>query len=57
MGRHQVVPSEQATWRVATRYDKLADNYLASIERASIRVWLRAHEFAPWQKQARSFRK
>ena len=28
--------------RVATRYDKLATNYLAFIQLASIRLWLRA---------------
>jgi transposase len=33
--------------RVATRYDKLAVNYLAFIKLASIRIWLRANEFAP----------
>ena len=33
--------------RVATRYDKLAANYLAFIKLASIRVWLRANESAP----------
>ena len=34
--------------RVATRYDKLAANYLAIIKLASIRIWLRANESAPW---------
>src|SRR5947199_1389811 len=29
--------------RVATRYDKLAANYLAFIKLASIRIWLRAN--------------
>src|SRR5437879_8529918 len=33
--------------RVATRYDKLAANYLAFIKLASIRIWLRAYESAP----------
>ena len=33
--------------RVATRYDKLAANYLAFIKLASIRVWLRANKSAP----------
>ena len=33
--------------RVATRYDKLAANYLAFIQLASIRVWLRANESTP----------
>jgi transposase len=33
--------------RVATRYDKLAANYLAFVKLASIRIWLRANEFAP----------
>ena len=28
--------------RIATRYDKLAANYLAFVELASIRLWLRA---------------
>ena len=31
--------------RVATRYDKLAANYLAFIHLASIRLWLRVNEF------------
>src|SRR5215813_8327503 len=31
--------------RVATRYDKLAANYLAFIQLASIRLWLRINEF------------
>ena len=30
--------------RVATRYDKLAANYLAFIKLASIRIWIRANE-------------
>ena len=34
--------------RVATRYDKLAANYLAFIQLASIRLWLRANESTPW---------
>ena len=29
---------------VATRYDKLAANYLAFVQLASIRLWLRANE-------------
>jgi transposase len=33
--------------RVATRYDKLAVNYLAIIKLASIRIWLRANESTP----------
>ena len=32
--------------RVATRYDKLAANYLAFVQLASIRLWLRANELA-----------
>ena len=31
--------------QVATRYDKLAANYLAFIQLASIRLWLRVYEF------------
>jgi transposase len=30
--------------RVATRYDKLAANYLAFVKLAAIRIWLRANE-------------
>ena len=30
--------------RVATRYDKLAANYLAFVKRACIRLWLRVYE-------------
>jgi transposase len=33
--------------RIATRYDKLAANYLAFIKPASIRNWLRAYESTP----------
>ena len=29
---------------VATRYDKLPENYLASVKLASIRIWLRFNE-------------
>ena len=34
--------------RVATRYDKLAANYLAFIKLASIRLWLRVYEYTPF---------
>jgi hypothetical protein len=42
--------------RIATRYDKLAANYLAFIKLASIRLWLRANESTPWfiSKEGRS---
>ena len=30
--------------RVATRYDKLADNFLAMVQLASMRLWLRVNE-------------
>lgn len=30
--------------RVATRYDKLAANFLAMVQLASVRLWLRAYE-------------
>ena len=33
--------------RVATRYDKLAANYLAFIKLASIQIWRRANEATP----------
>lgn len=33
--------------RVATRYDKLAANYLAFIKLASIRIWPHANESTP----------
>jgi transposase len=33
--------------RVATRYDKLAANYLAFVQLASIRLWLRINESTP----------
>ncbi len=31
--------------RVAARYDKLAANFLAMVQLASMRLWLRAYEF------------
>jgi transposase len=33
--------------RIATRYDKLAANYLAFMKLASIRLWIRACEATP----------
>ena len=33
--------------RIATRYDKLAVHYLAFIQLASIRLWLRVNESTP----------
>jgi transposase len=33
--------------RIATRYDKIAANYLAFIKLASICIWLRAYESTP----------
>ena len=32
---------------VATRYDKRDDNFLASVQLAAIRIWLRANESVP----------
>src|ERR1051325_5920400 len=36
--------------RVATRYDRLAANYLAFVQLASIRLWLRLNESASYNK-------
>ena len=33
--------------RIATRYEKLAANYLTMIKIATIRIWLRANESTP----------
>jgi hypothetical protein len=38
--------------QVATRYDKLAANYLAFIQLASIRLWLRINEPRPSKETA-----
>jgi len=46
MGRHQANEIKQCR-RIATRYDKLAANYLAFAKLASIRIWLRANESTP----------
>ena len=40
----------------ATRYDKLAANYLAFIQLASIRLWLRVYEFTALAMVALSWR-
>ena len=34
--------------RVATRYDKLADNFLAMVQLASMSLWPRANESTAW---------
>src|SRR5262244_2978674 len=39
-----IVRVHQHCRRVATRYDKLAANYLAFVQLASIRLWLRVNE-------------
>lgn len=33
--------------RIATRYDKLAENYLAALKLVAIRIWLRGNESTP----------
>jgi transposase len=38
--------------RVATRYDKLAANYLAFVQLASIRLWLRTNESTSYSDEA-----
>lgn len=35
---------------VATRYDKRDDNFMASVQLASIRIWIRRYESAAWRK-------
>ena len=42
--------------RVATRYDKLADNFLAMVQLASMRLWLRAYESTTYFGRAASSR-
>jgi transposase len=37
--------------RIATRYDKLAANYLAFVKLAGIRIWLRAYESRPLKQR------
>jgi hypothetical protein len=36
--------STRSSSGIATRYDKLATNYLAFIKLAAIRIWLRSYE-------------
>ena len=40
--------------RVATRYDKLAANYLAFVQLASIRLWLRVNEYTAYKSGCRN---
>jgi len=42
----QMIDTSMHCRRVATRYDKLAANYLAFVQLASIRLWLRVNESA-----------
>lgn len=42
--------------RIATRYDKLAANYLAFVQLASIRLWLRVNESTPLMDTCRGVR-
>ncbi len=39
--RRALLQSHQAVPTLATRYDKLAENFLAAVKLASIRIWLR----------------
>jgi transposase len=34
--------------RIATRYDKLAETFLAALKIATVRIWLRDNESASW---------
>jgi transposase len=43
--RYELTDFEWAA--IATRYDKLAANYLAFVKLAAIRIWLRAYESTP----------
>ncbi|SPP95443.1 protein of unknown function [Bradyrhizobium vignae] len=51
--RHVLQPLHPlaAGWcrRMVTRYDRLAANYPAFVQLASIRLWLRLNEFASWK--------
>jgi len=38
-------------WRLSTRYDKVAANYLALTQLASIRVWQRVNESTPQEER------
>jgi Transposase DDE domain len=40
--------------RIATRYDKLAENFLAMVKLASMHLWLRAYESTAWFLTSRS---
>jgi transposase len=40
-------PSCKQCRRVATRYEKLAENFLAFVKLAAIRVWPRVNESTP----------
>jgi transposase len=42
LSRAKPSQANQTCRRVATRYDKLAANYVAFVQIASIRLWLRA---------------
>jgi len=42
-----VLQQNQHCRRIATRYDKLVANYLAFVQVAPIRLWLRVNESAP----------
>lgn len=33
--------------RIATRYDKLAENFLAFVKLAAIRLWIRVNDWTP----------
>jgi transposase len=45
MSRYDLTDSKPKHFRrVATRYDELAVNFLAMIQLASMRLWLRAYE-------------
>ena len=43
---HRALKAKQFR-RIATRYDKLAENYLAALKLVSIRIWLRGNESTP----------
>ena len=43
----EVLQPDQAVRRIATRYEKLAENFLAFVKLAAVRLWVRVNQSAP----------
>ncbi len=48
LAHHDALQAEPLSPYITARYDKFAVNFLAMVQLASMRLWLRAYESTAW---------